>query len=279
MDTGNTTTHSYAITGTFTVNLTVTDSEGLVNSTVQAVTVMMHNIAITDITASSNTVVKGETISIEIAASNTGNFTETFTVTAYYNTTKIETKIVADMARGTTQLIAMTWNTANTLPSTYILEVRASIVTKETKTDDNSLTYGTVTIQKMTSSLSLSASSTTLALGRNTIIYGALDPVKPGTSVTIQYRLEGGEWATLASTTSDAQARYLVNWKPSEPGTYEVQANWKGDKDTYSSQSNLQIITVQEGGIPQIVIYAGIVVAALIVLAILAIYFIKLRKK
>ena len=276
MDTGSTTTHSYATTGTFTVNLTVTDSEGLTNSTVQAVTVMIHNIGITDITASSNTVVKGETISIEITASNTGNFTETFTVTAYCNTTKIETKTVTNMARGT-QPITITWNTTNTLPSTYILEARASIVTEETKTSDISLTYGTVTIQKITSSLSISASSTTIALGRNTIVYGTLDPVRPGTSVTIQYRYEGGEWSTLATVTSDAQARYLLNWKPSEPGTYEFQANWKGDKDTYSSQSSMQTVTVQEGGLPQIVLYVGIVAAIVLILAI-AVYFIRLRK-
>jgi PKD repeat protein len=276
--TGNTTTHSYSITGTFTVNLTVTDSEGLTNSTVQKVTVKIHNIAITNITASSSTVVKGETIEIEITASNIGNFTETFTVTAYYNTTKIETKTVAGVSNGTTQPITIAWNTGSTLPSTYILEARVSVVPKETKTDDNSRTYGIVTIQKITSSINISATSTTITLGKNTIIHGNLDPARPGTTVTVQYRLAEGEWTTLASVTSDAQSRYIINWTPDEPGTYEVQANWKGDINTKPCQSSTQTISVQEGGIPQIVLYIGII-AAVIVLAILVIYFIRFRKK
>lgn len=276
--TGSTVTHAYSTTGTFTVNLTITDSEELTNSTTVTVTVTIHNIAISNVATSSDIVRKGETITIEITASNKGNFTETFTVTAYFNTTAIETKSVADLSPGSPQLVTILWDTADVLPSTYTLKAQASIVTKETETEDNSQTYGSVIIQRISSSLSISASSTTLALGRNTIIHGTLDPAKPSVSITVHYRFLEGEWNTLATFTSDAQGRYILNWRPEEDGTYEVQASWHGDPDTEPCQSPIQTITVQGGGAPQTVLYAGII-AAVLFLAMLAIYFIKLRKK
>jgi len=50
--TGSAPTHAYAATGSFMVDLTVTDSEGLANSTAQIITVTIHNIAITNVAAS-----------------------------------------------------------------------------------------------------------------------------------------------------------------------------------------------------------------------------------
>lgn len=275
---GSAPTHSYIATGTFEVNLTITDSEGLTNSTMQTITVTIHNIAITNLAASTNVAKKGATITVEITISNKGNYTETFTVTAYYNRTAIETKSVTDMSPGNTQPITIAWNTAKVLPSVYTLRAEASIVTKETKTDDNSLVYGIVSIQRIDSSLSISASSTTLTMGGNTIIYGTLDPSRPGASIAIRYRFAGGEWKTLASDPSDAQARYMLNWRPNGPGTYEVQASWKGDQDTQPCQSTILAITVQEGGTYQTLLYVGMI-AAIVLLAAFAIYIIRLGKK
>jgi PKD repeat protein len=276
--TGSAPTHAYVVTGAFIVNLTVTDSEGLSNSTTQTVTVTIHNIAITNVAASPDTVKKGATITIEITASNKGNYTETFTVTAYYNRTAIETKSVVDMSPGDAQPMTIAWNTTRVVPGIYVLKAEASIVTKETKTDDNSLLYGTVTIQKLNSSLSISASSLTLVLGRNTIIHGTLNPSISSTSIMIQYRVAGQEWLTLASVAGDAQAAYILNWRPNEPGTYEVQASWEGDPNTEACQSSMLTITVNEGETPQTVLYLGMI-AAIIVLAALAIYFIRSGKR
>lgn len=276
--TGSAPTHTYITTGAFEVNLTVTDSEGLTNSTMQTITVTIHNIAITNVAASPNAVKKGATVTIEITASNKGNYTETFTVTAYYNKTKIEIKSVVDMSPGDDQPIIIAWDTTRVIPSTYVLKAEASIVTKETKTDDNSLLYGTVTIQKLDSSLSISASSTTLALGRNTVIYGTIDPARSSTSVIVQYRLVGQEWSTLASVASNAQAMYVLNWRPDEKGTYEIQASWEGDLDIQPSQSSILTIAVNEPGTPQTIINIGMI-AAILIFAALAIYFIRFGKK
>jgi hypothetical protein len=276
--TGSAPAHAYTTTGAFKVNLTVTDSEGLANSTAQTVTVTIHNIAITNVAASPDTVKKGATITIEITASNKGNYTETFTVTAYYNRTAIETKSIVDISPGDAQPITIAWDTTRVVPSIYALKAEASIVTKETKTDDNSLLYGIVTIQKLNSSLSISASSTTLALGRNTVIYGTIDPARSSSSVIVQYRLVGQEWSTLASVASNAQAMYVLNWRPDEQGTYEIQASWEGDVNTQPCQSSVVTIAVDERGTPQTIIYIGMI-AAIFIFAALAIYFIRFGKK
>jgi len=182
------------------------------------------------------------------------------------------------MSPGNAQPITIAWDTTRVLPSIYVLRAEASIVTKETKTDDNSLLFGIVTIQKLNSSLSISASSTAVALGRNTIVQGTLDPTRSSTSVMVQYRLLGQEWLTLASVASDAQAKYMLNWRPNEPGTYEVQASWEGDPDTEPCQSSILTITVDEVGTSQTPLYIGMIVA-IVVLVALAVYFIRLGKK
>jgi len=277
----STATHLYSATGTFTVTLTVTDDEGLTNSTSKPVTVTIHNVAITSVAASSAAVEKGGTITIQTTASNKGNYTESFTVTAYYNTTAIKTEPVTGLDPGSEQSIVVAWNTASAAVGTYVLKVEASAVDEETMTSDNSLIYGSVTVQKITSALSITASSTAVTLGRNTIIHGTLGPAGIGTSITIQYRLSGEEWATLATVISDAQSQYMLNWRPQVSGTFEVQAIWQGDADTKPCQSETQSITVQEGGglsSESMLTYGGII-AAIIALILLTLYLLRLRKK
>jgi hypothetical protein len=263
------------------VTLTLTDSEDLANSTSKTVTVTIHNIAVTSITASPDALEKGGTITLQITASNRGNYTETFTVTAYYNTTAMRTESVTGLNPGGEQSITIVWNTVSAAVGTYVLRAEASAVEEETMTSDNTLIYGSVTVQKITSALLITASSTTVTLGRNTIIHGTLGPARIGTSITIQYRLSGGEWAALATVITDAQAQYLLNWRPQESGTFEVQAIWQGDADTKPCQSETQTITVQEGGgisSESILTYGGII-AAIVALILLTLYLLRLRKK
>jgi PKD repeat protein len=278
---GSIVTHSYSATGAFTVTLALTDSEGLANSTSKTVTVTIHNVAVTSVTASPDALEKGGTITLQITASNRGNYTESFTVTAYYNTTAIKTESVTGLNPGGEQSITVAWNTINAPVGTYVLKAEASAVDEETMTSDNSLIYGSVTVQKITSALSVTASSTTVTLGRNTIIHGTLGPARIGTSITIQYRLSGGEWAALATVISDAQAQYMLNWRPQESGTYEIQAIWLGDADTKPCQSTTETVTVQEGGgmsSESILTYGGII-AAIVALILLTLYLLRLRKK
>jgi len=145
-------------------------------------------------------------------------------------------------------------------------------------------TYGatsnvlTLTVLKITSTISITLSSTNITLGENVTISGTIDPAQPSVTVTIQYRLNGGEWISLANATTDANSNYTYTWTPEKAGTYEVKASWEGDENTEGDESDMETLTVKKAteGIPlEIVI---VLVAAIVVIAAIAVYFLKVRK-
>jgi len=139
-----------------------------------------------------------------------------------------------------------------------------------------------LTVLKMSSTISINLSSTTVALGNNVTISGAIDPWKPAAAVTVRYRLSGGDWATLANVTTDSNSDYAYVWTPDAAGTYEVKASWTGDKSIEGDESDppYPTLTVEEAppptGIDPYVV--GAVVVAAIIIAAIAIYFVKFRK-
>jgi PKD repeat protein len=276
---GQTTTHSYSATGEYEASLTVTDNEGYANSTTAVITVVVHDIAITGLTAAPSTVKIGETVTIQVTVENQGNLTETFTVTVYRNSTTIETHTVTDMIDGGSQLLTTVWNTAGAGVGVYSIKAETSVISGETDTLDNSRTGVTVTLQKRLSSLTITSSSTTVTVGDDATVAGTLTPTQQGKEITLQYRLVGQSWGTYDTTATDAQGGYEFVWTPDAAGTYELQTTWEGDADTESSQSSVQTITVEEAGgfsIPIEYVVGGI--AAVIILIAVAVYFIKIRK-
>lgn len=282
--TGKTPTHSYLTTGTFTVNVTVTDSEGLTNSTTRTVTVRIHDIAITSLTATPSTVRMGETVTIHIIADNNGNFTESFSITAYCHyaatDTVIETRSITNLVGGDSQLLTILWNTVDTAPNTYTIKTETSVIPGETRTEDNTLTDVIVTLQKKISSLPIDASSTTVTMGSSTTISGTLTPTLQGKTIILQYRLVGQSWNTLSTMTTDAQSSYQFTWTPTSAGTYEIQAMWQGDANTEACQSEVQTITVKEAeaqGIPTE--YIAIALILVFIIVVIAVYFLRVRKR
>jgi hypothetical protein len=110
----------------------------------------IHDIAIIDVTPSTAQAYAGWIVNITVVAKNEGEFTETFNVTAYYDTNPIETKIVSNLASGANVTITFNWNTSSVQPcKNYTIWAQASIVPGETDTTDNTLTDGTVKIKLM----------------------------------------------------------------------------------------------------------------------------------
>jgi len=275
--TGATITHSYSTTGTFTVNLTVTDSEGLANSTTKAIIVKIHDIAITSLTATPSAVKIGETVTIQITVANKGNFTESFTVTAYVNGTEIETKSITGLTAGNSQPLTYSWNTASATPNTYTFSANTSTIAEETRRNDNIRVGGTVNVQKKISALTIDATSMTLTVGTATTITGTLSPTLQGVTVTLQYRLVGEAWSTLNTMTTDSQGKYQLTWTPTKAGNYEARANWQGDSTTEGSQSVTIAVTVNEAAGWGSLQYAA--VAVVIIVLIAAVVFILLIRR
>lgn len=272
--TGVITTHIYATSNTYTITLTVTDNDNTSDTVVAEVTVSplavaVHDVAIVNVSMTREVVTVGESVSITAMAKNKGAETETFDVTIYYDTTMIGTQTITNLASGASKTLTLSWNTAKVSPGIYTIKAVASTVTGETNTADNTRTGGTVTIQKLSSTIFIFTSPTTVTVSASIVINGSISPIRSGMTVEIQYRPVGGAWSTLATVKTDADGRYSYTWSPAA-GTYEIRAK------TTADESDVETVTVQGAPAPSILPYlAGI---AIVIVVAMVVYVVRARK-
>jgi len=96
----------------------------------------IHDIAITLTTTSKTIVGQGYPLSINVTTHNKGNFTETFNLTVYCNTTTIETQTIT-LPNGTSTTTTFLWNTTGLTYGNYTISAYASPVPNEEYTQDN----------------------------------------------------------------------------------------------------------------------------------------------
>jgi hypothetical protein len=105
-----------------------------------------HDVAVTNIDPSKTAVGQGYKMLINVTLQNQGNFTENFNVTAYANTTIIQTQTIADLTTGTPLNATFTWNTTGFAYGNYTISAVADIVPGETDTADNTYVDGWVIV-------------------------------------------------------------------------------------------------------------------------------------
>jgi hypothetical protein len=131
--------------------------------------------------------------------------------------------------------------------------------------------------EKLSSTISITISPSTINFGENTTISGVIDPPR-STNVTLLYRLEGEtEWKNLTIAPTNNKGTYSYTWTPPKAGNYTIRASWPGDQNTNQAESEHKTVKVEAQPteiVPYIV--AGIVIVAIIVTA--AIYLVKIRK-
>jgi len=103
----------------------------------------ISDIAITNVTPSKTIVGQGYTMKINVTVENQGDTTETFNVTAYANTTFIQTK-TNTLPSGNSTTITLTWDTTSVAKGNYTITAYAEPVLGETDTLDNTFIDGTV---------------------------------------------------------------------------------------------------------------------------------------
>ncbi|MEM3578289.1 MAG: CARDB domain-containing protein [Candidatus Bathyarchaeia archaeon] len=102
-----------------------------------------HNITVLSVNPLKTIAGQGYTMNINVTVANQGDYVETFNVTAYANTTAIETREIA-LQKGTWTTITFTWNTIGYAKGNYALWVYAWPVLGETDTSDNTFSDGIV---------------------------------------------------------------------------------------------------------------------------------------
>jgi hypothetical protein len=103
--------------------------------------ILVHNVAITQISPSKTTATIGDIIDVNVTAANLGNYTESFNVTLYYNATQIDKLAVNNLGQGLQQLLTFHWNTTGLTDGKYNLTATADIVPGETIISDNTKSY------------------------------------------------------------------------------------------------------------------------------------------
>jgi hypothetical protein len=100
---------------------------------------LLRDVAVTGVTVSSDSVVVGESVSINVTVKNNGEVSENFTVSVSYDSVSIGTpQKVENLDIGALETVHFVWDTKNVAPGNYTLTAAASVVSGETNTDDNS---------------------------------------------------------------------------------------------------------------------------------------------
>ena len=107
-----------------------------------------HDVGITSVTTSKNIVGQGYTASINVMIFNYGNDTENFNVTAYANTTAIQTKTLT-LTSGNSTTLTFTWNTSGFAKGNYTISAYAWPVPGEVDTEDNNRADGSILVTKV----------------------------------------------------------------------------------------------------------------------------------
>ncbi|MEM2753164.1 MAG: CARDB domain-containing protein [Nitrososphaerota archaeon] len=87
-----------------------------------SVTVKVHDVAAISQDANPTVVTQGESITINVVVKNLGNYTETFDVTIYYDSTPIGTQIVNNLAPGDQTTVSFNWDTTGVTPEIYFIK-------------------------------------------------------------------------------------------------------------------------------------------------------------
>ncbi len=110
--------------------------------------IIIHDVAITNVTASPTSVYAGMQVNVTAIAKNEGNATETFTVTAYSDNKSLGTRVIVDLPPSKEATVVFVWNT-NGLDefSFHSIQARASKILNEVNTDNNLFAGGNVKIR------------------------------------------------------------------------------------------------------------------------------------
>ncbi len=200
-----------ATAGTYTIRVEATELPGetyiadnsRVDGTVTVSLTPVHDVAITNVTASPVTAIAGEIVNITVATENEGTEAESFQITSYANTTIIGSRTVI-LDAGASASEVFSWNTTEAL-GVYLIRAEADPVQGETDTTDNTFQFdGAVAVFTYPVEFPVASfvwTPTNPSVGESVTFdgTGSLDP--DGNIVSYQWDFGDGNYGTGSITT------------------------------------------------------------------------------
>jgi len=119
--------------------------------------------------------------------------------------------------------------------------------------------------------ISVSSAKESVAPEEALSIYGKVPQVE-GVKIEVRARKSGGNWLTIASTSTTSGGSFMINWVPTEAGDYEISAYHAGGEYTIETWSTNTIkIRVYNQESNQKFIWVVIATAVVVVAAIVKI--------
>jgi hypothetical protein len=107
----------------------------------------VHDIVVLSLSPSANVVSVGDILGVNVKVKNQGNFTESFNVTAFYDSHTIGMIFINDMPAGINETFVFHWLTQDVEVDNYTLSVSAGPVAGEKNLANNYFTDGVVSVR------------------------------------------------------------------------------------------------------------------------------------
>ena len=134
----------------YNTSLTDVDGDPIPHEAIDGyVQTLIRDVAITNVVCSHTWAYSGWIVNVTVTAKNLGNVSETFDVTAYYDSSPIGTLTVTDLAPNTETELIFVWNTSDVAEGLYTLSATASYVPYEFNTTNNNYVDGTIEIREL----------------------------------------------------------------------------------------------------------------------------------
>lgn len=129
----------------YSIEVNNTDRFPFMNSVI-----VVHDIAVLSVAPESFRLYQGQTVNINVAVANLGNYSETFPVSVYYvkdaNETLISTGSVTELAIRTNKTVTFVWDTSSVTPGNYTIKALASAAEGDKNLTNNVLYTDIVTV-------------------------------------------------------------------------------------------------------------------------------------
>jgi hypothetical protein len=94
--------------------------------------------------------------------------------------------------------------------------------------------------EKLSSTISITISPSTIDFGENTTISGVIFPLRLA-NVTLLYSFQETEWKNLTIVPTNLEGRYAHTWMPPKAGNYTIRASWPGDENTNPAENETRL--------------------------------------